>query len=288
MRLAPFGFWKNSGAASINIDDYTNPKLAFSLRRVSTAYTGFCIKIRRDTDNATLDIGFTGGLGSWVNDVAIQAFLDADSATIAYIDTWYDQSGNAYNITQTTLTDQPQLVASAFATSGSVWSVRFDGVSTHLIHDAGANDFCSINQYVSFTALKVTGNSFACLACVNSNVTTSQNSHWKILRYNGVTRHYWNNGSAQSTAIATPSIEQYLGYKATTNLQGYIIDDSVTNTNTATATNDGRYFLMGCSSNAGSHPFGGDVGEFLWFDDYLTSDNRDTFVADQNDTYTLF
>lgn len=76
----------------------------FSLRKLRSAYTGNCIKIRRSTDDATLDVGFAG---YYLDFQAIQAFIGNNSA---FIDTWYDQSGNGRNVVQATTALQPQFI----------------------------------------------------------------------------------------------------------------------------------------------------------------------------------
>lgn len=89
------------------LDTYPNAAAAYSLRKLRTAYTGSAIRVRRSSDNTEQDIGFTA-LGA----------LDTSSLTTfcgsgdGFVTTWYDQSGNARNATQTTASNQPQIVSS--------------------------------------------------------------------------------------------------------------------------------------------------------------------------------
>lgn len=78
---------------------------AYSLRRLRAAYAGQAIRVRRSSDNAEQDIGFTadGGLDT----AAMLTFIGANSA---FVTTWYDQSGNTRDATQTTAADQPRIV----------------------------------------------------------------------------------------------------------------------------------------------------------------------------------
>ena len=108
----------------LDIDNYSadNPEVVFSLRKISSSYSGNCIKVRRSSDNATQDIGFTGGLGTWLDDSAISTFIGGGTG---YVDTWYDQSGNGYNVSQATLTEQPVLIADVFnLTGGTAYSLN--------------------------------------------------------------------------------------------------------------------------------------------------------------------
>jgi hypothetical protein len=72
-----------------------------------TAYTGNAIRVRRSSDNAEQNIGFTA-LGN-LDTTALTSFC---SGTNGFVTTWYDQSGNARNAIQTSAANQPQIVSS--------------------------------------------------------------------------------------------------------------------------------------------------------------------------------
>ncbi len=78
---------------------------AYGLRLLSTSYAGNAVQVRRSSDNATLAIGFT--TGGHLDTVSLKAFTGAGSAFVAV---WYDQSGNALDLTQATAINQPSLV----------------------------------------------------------------------------------------------------------------------------------------------------------------------------------
>ena len=82
---------------------------AFSLRRLRAAYTGPALRVRRASDNTTLDVGFTGA--GVLNTAALLTFTGTSNGHVV---TWYDQTGNGNNITNATAANQP-LVASAGA-----------------------------------------------------------------------------------------------------------------------------------------------------------------------------
>lgn len=88
------------------LDSITGATCAFSMRQLRTAYAGNCLKVRRSSDNTTLDIGFSGG---WLDESALTAFVGANDG---FVDTWYDQTVNGYNATQATTTLQPRIVSS--------------------------------------------------------------------------------------------------------------------------------------------------------------------------------
>ena len=104
-----------SGAASVSstltvtqllLDLYPSAAAAYSLRRLRNAYTGSAIRVRRSSDNTEQNIGFTG------NDLNTSALTTFVGAGNGFITTWYDQSGNGKDITQSTASNQPQIVSS--------------------------------------------------------------------------------------------------------------------------------------------------------------------------------
>ena len=80
---------------------------AFSLRKLGCGYSGNAIQVRRSSDNNTQNIGFT--TSGDLDTAALKTFVGAGSG---YVRTWYDQSGNTRNATQTTNANQPRIVNS--------------------------------------------------------------------------------------------------------------------------------------------------------------------------------
>jgi hypothetical protein len=88
------------------LDLYPNAAAAYSLRKLRSRYTGSAIRVRRASDNTELDIGFLSN--QELDTSALNTFC---SGTNGFVKTWYDQSGNARNATQTTAANQPQIVS---------------------------------------------------------------------------------------------------------------------------------------------------------------------------------
>jgi hypothetical protein len=106
------------------------PVAAYSLRKLRTAYTGACIRVRRSSDNAELDIGFSGNV---LDTAAMLAHVGVNNG---FVVTWYDQSGGN-NATNAAALDQPQIVsAGAVLLSSGKPTVLFDGVSDRLLSGA--------------------------------------------------------------------------------------------------------------------------------------------------------
>jgi hypothetical protein len=80
---------------------------AYSIRKLSSSYTGPALRIRRDTDNSEQDIPFlpSGDLDTTV----LKSFVGSANGLVR---TWYDQSGLNNHISQATPANQPRLLAS--------------------------------------------------------------------------------------------------------------------------------------------------------------------------------
>jgi hypothetical protein len=88
------------------IDRVPNVVAAYSLRRLSSSYTGPCIRVRRSSDNAEQDIGFVGRV---LDTAALLSFVGAGDG---FVTTWYEQKFNTNHPVQATTTAQPLIVSS--------------------------------------------------------------------------------------------------------------------------------------------------------------------------------
>lgn len=75
------------------LDKTGQADLGLSVRRLSSTYTGFCMRVQRSSDDATQDIGFDGN--GDLDTAAILAFCGTDIGTV---NIWYDQSGHGYDL----------------------------------------------------------------------------------------------------------------------------------------------------------------------------------------------
>lgn len=127
----------------------TNVHHAYSLRKLRNLYGGFCLRIRRTTTlptvtTTTVDLSFDTNLNAitinsnivYVSGTATAATtlgqfalgtVDGFTASNINVVTWYDQSGNGKNVTNTTVSQQPRLwnALSGLEMSGGNVAVRF-------------------------------------------------------------------------------------------------------------------------------------------------------------------
>ena len=117
---------------------------AYSLRAVNSYYFLLpTIKVRRASDNATRDIGFTSN--GDLDTTALKSFVGALGT--GYIDTWYDQSGQVRNLTQTVYAKQPRII-----NSGIIY--RRNGQPT-LYHDTDDGLAFTGPEYLTATPFSV-------------------------------------------------------------------------------------------------------------------------------------
>lgn len=85
------------------LDVATGAAAAYSTRRLRTAYAGAAVNVRRSSDNAVLDIGFSG------NNFDAAGFTTFIGGGNGFEAVGYDQSGNANNMAQATAANQTQV-----------------------------------------------------------------------------------------------------------------------------------------------------------------------------------
>jgi hypothetical protein len=135
MIIATHGIIASAGSTPFLflLDDYPSAAAAYSLRKLRSAYTGSAIRVRRSSNNAEQDIGFVNNV---LDTASLLSFCGSGNG---FVTTWYDQSGNANNATQTNGSLQPQIVSSgSVLTINSKPSIKFDGSNDRLTNISGA------------------------------------------------------------------------------------------------------------------------------------------------------
>lgn len=132
------------------LNDYGGAAAAYSLRKLSSTYSGDAIVVRRTSDNTTQSIGF---VNNELDTATLESFC---SGTDGFVTTWYDQSGNGFDITQSTAFKQPKIVsAGSTITDGTKPSVQFleaQGLNT-------TANISSASNYYPFYVRSIAGTS---------------------------------------------------------------------------------------------------------------------------------
>jgi hypothetical protein len=172
------------GTPSFFLDFFPTAHHAYSLRKLRTAYTGKCLRIRRTTTTptvttTTVDLSFdsnnTISLNSAITYVSgtattainlgqfcasvVNGYSNPDLVNTnqnIFVVTWFDQSGNNKNPTQATAGSQPRLVSLGnLELSGGKVAVRFVRASSNILNladtTANINNMSSywVGQYAS-------------------------------------------------------------------------------------------------------------------------------------------
>jgi hypothetical protein len=90
---------------SFLLDTYPGALGAYSFRKLSSTYSGNCIRVRRSSDNAEQNIGFVNNV---LDTASLLTFVGVGNG---FITIWYDQSGNGYNVSQAAGVQQPTIVS---------------------------------------------------------------------------------------------------------------------------------------------------------------------------------
>ena len=236
---------------------------AYSLRNLSSSYTGDVVVVRRSSDDAeelfTAAEVADGTLTTWVG-----------AGNDGYVVIWYDQSGNGNHATQTTNASQPKIVdGGSLVTRGgnSKPSILFGGAADNYLDVVGRPLTRSV-----FSTLQASNTNFETLIC-----DTTDNSP-RLTTNNAA-----NNRAYKLTGFGTPSVNI----------------DGVTYNGTSSVSSFG-FHLLGMTSVTGSaidrigaNPAVSATGNSFNFVSELIlypddqSDNRTALEANIGETYNI-
>ena len=134
------------------LTDYPGAAAAYSLRLINKTYASSAIRVRRGADNAEQNIGFAS---KQLDTEALESFAGSGDA---FVTTWYDQSGNGVNATQTNAAQQPKIVSSGstILDNGKA-AVQFDGTNDRLFGtDNGSLDNIRLGEFTYISVVKNT------------------------------------------------------------------------------------------------------------------------------------
>lgn len=210
--------------------DYPGAAAAYSLRLLRTNYVGSAIRVRRASDNAEQDIGFVSNV---LDTAALTSFC---SGTNGFVKTWYDQSGNGRDETQTTAANQPRIVSSGAVLVDSFGKPRIQGYqnsSTNLKASFSSGQPISVFAVVNYTSLSTpTGFPYAV------DLRNASNNLVAVGLVGSSARIYAGANLFNTTTILANTT--YLSYALIDNTNSSIgINTNITNGSAGTITADG-------------------------------------------------
>jgi len=199
--------------ASFLLDTYgANVKIAYSVRKLRTAYTGDCMRVRNDS-SVELDIGFDGS-----GNLDESALLTHCGSGDGFVVKWYDQSGNGGNMEQGTGSVQPQIVSSGavlkdngkpvITGKGAAGGSHMDLLTpkTDYLPSTGQHYFFSVCNTTSNRAVLYRENTRFQLIAQSGNTSTDTRNDPNYLantyRRNGASYTPVNRGEVHTTNLA--------------------------------------------------------------------------------------
>jgi hypothetical protein len=257
-------YWsiENYGVSLTFLLDGLSPTRAYSLRKLSSSYSGAAVEIRRSLDDALADIGFDSN-----GDFDVAAYTAHVGAGDGFVRTWYDQSGSAQNATQTTDANQPQLELVGINSKPTIFFdyTTADKEMSYPPTIAGVSDKTNIVVYQNARA-----DTFASAIVGQSGAAGAATWWLMMVRNSGATGHPYlacfaadlSDGTAPD---ANPKLATGTYDNATTTARlrsnGVEIDSNVAALNTVTTRGD-----IGRSSDGTiTDRFGGFVSEIIFF-----------------------
>jgi hypothetical protein len=228
------------------LDTYSGATAGYSLRKLRSAYTGYCIEVRRSLDDATQNIGFVNNV---LDESALTTFVGANDG---FVKTWYDQAGS-YNLIQSTNSKQPQIISSgSIITLNNKPSLQFIRASSHYLYTAAYSSKLSQPGTIVFVCNKK-DNSGYFFDGLNDDRWAQGNDTWMFA------------GSAPSGAFQAGSLNsQQLGF--------YIF-----NTANSYAYHNGSKTLD--NKNVGNNTLGGiTLGKWVYGNNYFDGYSQEHIV----------
>lgn len=283
----PIGvIYVSPGGCNLILDQYSGETAAYSLEQIKCGFTGNLIQVRRDSDNATQDIGFD--VNGDLDVASISSFVGSNSA---YVSAWYNQGsgGTLWDLAQATLGSQPRIVnAGVLETVGGKPAIFFDGT----------NDFLKSN--VAFTcedfSVFATMN-LATVSGVHMIVDADNGGGTRIaqfLRTNGAALESigFNGGTAyteSNSATLTATTYLFSVMKTASTIEAFVNNSSAGGTAMAVDNNTGTTNLTigAFAGGAGGFYYSGHSREVIIYQ-FDNSANRTGISNNINSRYSIY
>lgn len=262
---------------------------AYSIRKLSSTYTGSAVEVRRASDNATQQIGFYGG------EIDLGVLTSFCNGTDCFVRTWYDQSGNGNHAIQTTAANQPKIWDSSTGVvlENGKPGIRFDGTDDYLIdyftsanfysifsvskHDTTATEkqLYLIRGSVSTKGTGVTINAFGNNGTISGSISDATNT-----RVANVSGNYTQNFNLTSI---------FANYTANT-LTGYLNSTTLGGTDIARIASNSPLYGLSIGANGNDfvgQPIDGIFYELIMYDSDKTA-NRVAIETNVNNFFSIY
>ena len=267
------------------LQDYANAQAAYSLRKLNSNYTGNAIQVRNDS-GTLLNIGFDSN-----GDLDTASILTHIGSGDGQVTTWYDQSGNGRNATQTTTGLMPKIAEAGvvLTVNGKPaidWNTDQLDTASFAPNPNGAYNFALVSQYdfvTPNTQASVTG---WASSTGNQNYLQQVQSNGKMrwaVRYSGASLPRPDMTSAaaadtqyiQTATFATGTCEAYYN--------GVQESDKFSQSLTGTPNNHAVVHSIGALNTTGTQQVRGYIQEFVIWSNATPFDAED--ISEDLNTY---
>lgn len=270
------------------LDDYSGAAAAYSIRLLSSTYSGALVEIRRSSDNA---------LKSFYPDSNNELSLNSEDGSSTSLSSWigsdngfvrtiYDQSGNSLDMVQTSASNQGQII-----TSGSLITINSKAAIL------GANSYYQANVTSSSTFTKLDVYKYANAPASNEAVyglCDGGNNNRFELRQDGTNLEFFireNGGAFVQPAIKAQDTNQNLliSYYNNGTVDAYVNNtEELNNYNTGLSNpNYTKLVLMAIDASGIFFNLDGYIQESVLWSNYGIS-NNEAIATNVNDFYSIY
>lgn len=232
---------------------YPGATAGYSVRKLSSTYSGSALRVRRSSDNTEQDIGFDG------LNLDIAALANFVGPGNGFVTKWYDQSGNGNTGNQTVANNQPRIV--------NLGSIEIQSGKPTLQYLG--NNFFNLTNTLSITA---SWSVFQTLGRANTGISMagfgSNNVSGYTSLFFGNDLYYWDssNGKKINAGILT-NLKLITVYNGSST--AYVNNISQTTTNTQPGSNN-NFTLIGKTGGANSNGY---ISEIIYYPTSQLSNN---------------
>ena len=272
------------------LDTYSGAAAAYSLRLLSSTYTGDAIRVRRASDNTEQDIGFVN------NELDTSTLTSFCSGTDGFVKTWYDQSGNGNDTEQTTIANQPQIVSSgSVILENSKPAINFDGSNyylpiANLYTDASGED----KIFNIFSALKSSNSTTSDIISFGGTGTTPfytfrlDNTYFRVFARDDGSSIKTNPSNTSNTGNFSLFTSLDSGTNLSTFVNNSIVDNDINfDVGSITFTHSTLGAFIYNSGNNIFNYLNGNICEFILYQSDQSS-NRTGIETNINDFYSIY
>jgi hypothetical protein len=254
------------------LDEYPGAAAAYSLRVLAAAFENSdLVEVRRSSDDATS--GFTA---AEITDGTLTTWVGAGND--GFVVTWYDQSGNGDDATQSLSSSQPKIVS-----SGSI--ITLDGTNPAIQPD-GSNDFFNTSAISGSTVYQF-GVFYrtAAVRTIFAGASINENRSYGFMWWSNNQVYVSFDDTAQTSLVTDTSEGPHIGtgYRISGECGAYLNGSLVGTTSEHTASNYQTALLLRRSADHSQSP----VSEIIIYPSDQSS-NRTGIESNINAHYSIY